>query len=170
MLLFGHQVNPSISAHKSQITWQRRLEKAHLIVDSSSLHQAPLSHIGNYKFGNCSVVGRHSFCSSFWHEEPHQCNHDPGWGSHPSNIIEAETQHQEQHQSRISSSGQHPVSFTSDWIFFRSPRLSIILHQDNTSAILLERNGRSSTGKLSWHINIWCCFIKDRIQNWDLET
>ena len=34
------------------------------------------------------------------------------------------------------------------------PSEQIFLHQDNISAILLERNGRSSAGKSSQHINI----------------
>ena len=50
------------------------------------------------------------------------------------------------------------------------PLQQTILHQDNTSAILLERNGRSSTGKSSRHINICHCFIKDHIQSGTLEV
>ena len=45
-----------------------------------------------------------------------------------------------------------------------------ILNQDNTSAILLEKNGRESSGKNSRHINIRFFFIKDRIMNGDLEV
>jgi len=45
-----------------------------------------------------------------------------------------------------------------------------ILNQDNTSAILLEKNGRESSGKNSRHINIRFFFIKDRIMNGNLEV
>ena len=45
-----------------------------------------------------------------------------------------------------------------------------ILNQDNTSAILLKKNGRESSGKNSRHINIRFFFIKDRIKNGDLEV
>ena len=38
-----------------------------------------------------------------------------------------------------------------------------ILHQDNTSAILLETNGIGSAGKRSRHINIRHYWIKDQI-------
>ena len=50
------------------------------------------------------------------------------------------------------------------------PSQQTILCQDNTSAILLERNGKSSAGKASRHINIRHCFIRDHIQNGNLEV
>ena len=50
------------------------------------------------------------------------------------------------------------------------PSDQTILYQDNTSAISLERNGRSSSGKQTRHINIRCYFIKDRIDSGDLEV
>ena len=50
------------------------------------------------------------------------------------------------------------------------PSQQTILCQDNTSAILLERNGRSSAGKSSHHINVCHCFIKDHIQSRNLEV
>lgn len=50
------------------------------------------------------------------------------------------------------------------------PSDQTILYQDNTSAILLERNGRSSSGKQTRHINIRHYFIKDRIDSGDLEV
>ena len=49
------------------------------------------------------------------------------------------------------------------------PSDQTILYQDNTSAILLENNGRSSSGKSTRHINIRYYFIKDRIESGDLE-
>ena len=49
------------------------------------------------------------------------------------------------------------------------PSDQTILYQDNTSAILLERNGRSSSGKSTRHINVCYYFIKDRIESGDLE-
>ena len=45
-----------------------------------------------------------------------------------------------------------------------------ILYQDNTSAMLLEKNGRESSGKRTRHINIGYFHIKDRIKNGDLEV
>ena len=39
------------------------------------------------------------------------------------------------------------------------------IYQDNKSAILLEENGRSSSGKRTRHINIRYFFIKDRINS-----
>ena len=38
-----------------------------------------------------------------------------------------------------------------------------IFHQDNQSAMLLERNGRSSSGQKTRHIDIRYFFMKDRI-------
>ena len=49
------------------------------------------------------------------------------------------------------------------------PSKQTILHQDNTSAILLEKHGRDSTSKNSQHIHIRFYFIKDHIENGDLE-
>jgi hypothetical protein len=39
-----------------------------------------------------------------------------------------------------------------------------ILNQDNLIAILLEKNGRASSGKRTKHINVRYFFIKDRIR------
>ena len=44
-----------------------------------------------------------------------------------------------------------------------------ILYQDNTSAILLEKNGRDRAGKRSRHINIRYFYIKDKIESKELE-
>ena len=38
-----------------------------------------------------------------------------------------------------------------------------IVYQDNQSAMLLEKNGKRSSGKRTRHINIRCFFITDRI-------
>jgi hypothetical protein len=38
-----------------------------------------------------------------------------------------------------------------------------ILYQDNTSSILIEKNGRSSCTKRTWHMNIRYFFIKDEV-------
>ena len=43
-----------------------------------------------------------------------------------------------------------------------------ILYQDNTSAMLLEKNGRESSGKRTRHINIRYFYIKDRIEKGDI--
>ena len=49
------------------------------------------------------------------------------------------------------------------------PAKQTILHQDNTSAILLEKNGKESSGKRTRHIDIRCFHIKDRIEKGDLK-
>lgn len=38
------------------------------------------------------------------------------------------------------------------------------VHQDNQSAILLEKNGRASSGKRTRHINVRYFFVPDRVQ------
>jgi hypothetical protein len=40
-----------------------------------------------------------------------------------------------------------------------------ILYQDNTSAILLEKNGRSSSTKRTRHMNIHYFFLKDQVDS-----
>ncbi len=45
----------------------------------------------------------------------------------------------------------------------------VILHQDNQSAILLEKNGTSSSARTR-HLNIRYFFIKDRIDSGDVEV
>jgi hypothetical protein len=45
-----------------------------------------------------------------------------------------------------------------------------ILYQDNQSAILLEKNGRKSSGKRTKHLNIRYYFITDRISNKELSV
>ncbi len=42
--------------------------------------------------------------------------------------------------------------------------VNIILHQDNRSAILLEKNGKMSSGKHTKHITIRYFFVTDRIR------
>ena len=44
-----------------------------------------------------------------------------------------------------------------------------ILFQDNKSAMLMERNGKFSSGKQTKHINIQYFFIKDRIASGEIE-
>ena len=39
-----------------------------------------------------------------------------------------------------------------------------VFYQDNQSAMKLEKNGRASSGKQTWHINIRYFFVTDRIQ------
>ena len=50
------------------------------------------------------------------------------------------------------------------------PSKKTTLYQDNTSAILLENNGRDSAGKRSRHIDIRYFFIKDCIEKNKLEV
>ena len=45
-----------------------------------------------------------------------------------------------------------------------------IIFQDNKSAILLEANGKASSGKRTKHINIRYFFVTDRIQKGDVEV
>jgi hypothetical protein len=44
-----------------------------------------------------------------------------------------------------------------------------VLHQDNMSSILLEKNGRKSSGKRTRHINIRYFFVTDRVENKELR-
>jgi hypothetical protein len=44
-----------------------------------------------------------------------------------------------------------------------------LLLQDNQSSILLERNGKESSGKQTWHINIRYLFITDRVNMKEVE-
>ena len=44
-----------------------------------------------------------------------------------------------------------------------------ILYQDNQSAILLEKNGRASSGKRTRHLNIRYFFIADRVTTKEIE-
>jgi hypothetical protein len=39
-----------------------------------------------------------------------------------------------------------------------------VLHQDNKSAVLLEKNGKASSSKRTKHINIRCFFITDQVR------
>jgi hypothetical protein len=44
-----------------------------------------------------------------------------------------------------------------------------VLYQDNMSSMLLEKNGRASSGKRTRHIDIRFYFVKDRVANGDLR-
>ena len=45
-----------------------------------------------------------------------------------------------------------------------------IIYQDNQSAILLEKNGRASSGKRTRHINIRYFFVTDRVANKEVSV
>jgi len=45
-----------------------------------------------------------------------------------------------------------------------------VVHQDNKSAILLEKNGRGSVGKRSRHLNVRYFFVTDRIAKEELQV
>ena len=45
-----------------------------------------------------------------------------------------------------------------------------ILYQDNKSSILLEKNGKLSSGKRTKHINIRYFFVTDRIQSGEVQV
>jgi hypothetical protein len=44
-----------------------------------------------------------------------------------------------------------------------------VVYQDNQSAILLERNGRASSGRRTRHVNIRYFFVADRVKNGELK-
>jgi hypothetical protein len=44
-----------------------------------------------------------------------------------------------------------------------------VVYQDNQSAILLEKNGKSSSGRRTRHLDIRYFFVTDRIKNGDLQ-
>jgi KUP system potassium uptake protein len=44
-----------------------------------------------------------------------------------------------------------------------------VVYQDNQSAILLEKNGRASSGRQTRHINIRYFFVTDRVKNGELR-
>ena len=44
-----------------------------------------------------------------------------------------------------------------------------IVHQDNKSAMSLEKNGRASAGKRSRHLDIRCFFVTDYIDKGDIS-
>jgi hypothetical protein len=46
----------------------------------------------------------------------------------------------------------------------------MIVYQDNQSAMLLEKNGRRSSGKRTRHINIRYFFVTDRIANGEMTV
>ena len=46
----------------------------------------------------------------------------------------------------------------------------MVLKQDNKSAILLERNGRSSSTKRTKHIQIRYFFVKDQVDSKEIEV
>ena len=45
-----------------------------------------------------------------------------------------------------------------------------IIFQDNKSLMLLERNGKASSGKRTKHINVWYFFITDRISKGEVRV
>ena len=45
-----------------------------------------------------------------------------------------------------------------------------LIHQDNQVAILLEKNGKSSSGKRTKHINTRYFFVTDRIEKGDVSV
>ncbi len=58
------------------------------------------------------------------------------------------------------------------WYFLMAQGYGVtqnFLLQDNPSSILLERNGRASSGKQIWHINIRYFFITDRVNMKEVE-
>jgi hypothetical protein len=44
------------------------------------------------------------------------------------------------------------------------------VHQDNQSAVLLERNGHGSSSKRTRHINVRCFFVSDRIKSGEMNV
>ena len=62
-----------------------------------------------------------------------------------------------------------PLLWTSEFLEAQGYIPTNILHQDNKSAILLEKNGRSSAGKRSRHLNIRYFFITDMAEKGRLD-
>ena len=44
-----------------------------------------------------------------------------------------------------------------------------VVYQDSQSAILLKKNGRSSSGQHTRHIDIWYFFVTDRVKRGDIQ-
>ena len=44
-----------------------------------------------------------------------------------------------------------------------------VIYQDNQSAILLEKNGRGSSGQRTHHIDIWYFFVTDRVKRGEIH-
>jgi hypothetical protein len=44
-----------------------------------------------------------------------------------------------------------------------------VLHQDNKSSILLENNGRGSSGKGTRHVDVQCFFVADRVKSGEVR-
>jgi hypothetical protein len=58
------------------------------------------------------------------------------------------------------------------WYFLMAQGYGVtqnLLLQDNRSSMLLERNGKASSGKRTQHINIRYFFITDRINTKEIE-
>ena len=58
------------------------------------------------------------------------------------------------------------------WNFLQDQGFDIkdnIVYQDNQSAILLERNGRASSGRRTRHINIRYFFVTDQVKGGELQ-
>jgi len=62
-----------------------------------------------------------------------------------------------------------PLLWTDNFLASQGYHPTSILHQDNKSAILLEKNGRQSAGKRSRHLNIRYFFITDMKEKGLLE-
>jgi hypothetical protein len=59
------------------------------------------------------------------------------------------------------------------WYFLMAQGYGVtqnLLPQDNKSTMLLERNGKASSGKQTWHINIWHFFTTARINMKEIEV
>ena len=57
----------------------------------------------------------------------------------------------------------NPALWTKQFLEAQGHEVEVILYQDNTSAILLEKNGKESSSKRTRHLNIRYFFIKDCI-------
>jgi hypothetical protein len=71
--------------------------------------------------------------------------------------------------------GVHDVMPQIEWtkLFLQEQGYAVedhVLYQDNMSAMLLERNGRASSSKQTKHINLRYFYIKDKIEQGELQV
>ena len=63
-----------------------------------------------------------------------------------------------------------PLMWTKLFLQDQGCHPTIMLQQDNTSAIKLERNGKASSGKNTRHLNIRCFCIKDLLDKGEFDV
>jgi hypothetical protein len=105
-------------------------------------------------------LGRCILCSASRHEEPHPRRYVHGDRRPGVQIIEAK-------EAELVGATDYMSSTIWSKFFLEAQGHKItsnIFEQDNMSAIRLEKNGRTSAGKQSRHIDIHFFFMKDQVQ------